>query len=187
MKRHRSDGTRRPWERAWTSAIRRLCTEHSTSSTLSELTQVTYTIDANLLLYASDEGSPWHARAMELLDELALGPELVHLFWPTVMAYLRIATHPGVFARPLTHAQARGNIQALLDLPHVLASGEDDRFWDRFADVAADVSPTGNLVPDAHLVALMLQTGVRTIWTHDRDYRKFRGITVRDPFDRAAG
>jgi toxin-antitoxin system PIN domain toxin len=143
---------------------------------------VTYAVDANVLLYASDEGSPRHARALELVDEIALGPELVHLFWPTVKAYLHIATHPAVFRRPLSHGDARANIKALLDLPHVHATGEDDRFWDRFLEVAGDVAPTGNLVPDAHLVALMLQTGVRTIVTHDRDYRKFRGITVRDPF-----
>jgi toxin-antitoxin system PIN domain toxin len=143
---------------------------------------LSYTIDANLLLYASDEESAWHERAVALLDEMALGPEIVHLFWPTVMAYLRIATHPAVFGRPLPHADARANIEALLDLPHVQASGEQDAFWRRFIEVADDVAPTGNLVPDAHLVALMLENGVRTIWTHDRDYRKFRGITVRDPF-----
>jgi predicted nucleic acid-binding protein len=45
-----------------------------------------------------------------------------------------------------------------------------------------DVSPTGNLVSDAHIVALMRDNGVRTILTRDRDYRKFTGITVRDPF-----
>jgi hypothetical protein len=28
----------------------------------------------------------------------------------------------------------------------------------------------------------MIQNGVGTIWTHDRDYRRFRGIEVRDPF-----
>jgi toxin-antitoxin system PIN domain toxin len=145
---------------------------------------LSYTIDANLLLYASDEESAWHERAVALLDEMALGPEIVHLFWPTVMAYLRIATHPAVFGRPLPHADARANIEALLDLPHVQASGEQDAFWRRFIEVADDVAPTGNLVPDAHLVALMLENGVRTIWTHDRDYRKFRGITVRDPFAR---
>jgi hypothetical protein len=141
------------------------------------------TIDANLLLYASDEGSPWHERAVAAVDELALGPEIVHLFWPTIMAYLRISTHPAVFARPLTHADARANIQALLDLPQVQTSGEQDAFWRRFIEVAEDVHPTGNLVPDAHLVALMLENGVRTIWTRDRDFRKFRGITIRDAFD----
>jgi toxin-antitoxin system PIN domain toxin len=143
---------------------------------------MSFALDANLLLYASDQESPWHEAAVQRLDEVALGPEIVHLFWPTVMAYLRIATHPAVFARPLSHAEARANIQALLDLPHVQTSGESDAFWRTFTDVADDVAPTGNLVPDTHLVALMLENGVRTILTRDRDYRKFRGITVRDPF-----
>ncbi|MEX1155895.1 MAG: TA system VapC family ribonuclease toxin [Chloroflexota bacterium] len=143
---------------------------------------MSFAIDANLLLYASDEESPWHEAAMHRLDEVALGPEIVHLFWPTVMAYLRIATHPAVFARPLSHAGARSNIQGLLDLPHVQTSGESDAFWRRFGEIADDVAPTGNLVPDAHIVALMVDNGVRTILTRDRDYRKFRGITVRDPF-----
>lgn len=143
---------------------------------------MSYAIDANLLVYASDRESPWHEAAVARLDEVALGPEIVHLFWPTVMAYLRIVTHPAVFARPLSHADARANIQSLLNLPHVQTSGEQDAFWRRFTEVADDVAPTGNLVPDAHLVALMLENGVRTILTRDRDYRKFRGITVSDPF-----
>jgi hypothetical protein len=40
----------------------------------------------------------------------------------------------------------------------------------------------GNLVPDAHLVALMRQYGVSTIVSHDRDFRMFDGIRVHDPF-----
>jgi hypothetical protein len=144
---------------------------------------MSFTIDANLLLYASDEESPWHQRAVTVVDDLAIGPEIVYLFWPTIMAYLRIATHPAVFARPLTDQDAHANVQALLDLPQVQTSGEQDAFWRKFGEVAEDVRPTGNLVPDAHVVALMLENGVRTIWTRDRDYRKFRGITVRDPFE----
>lgn len=52
--------------------------------------------------------------------------------------------------------------------------------------MADDALPTGNVVPDAHLVALMLENDVRTIWTSDRDFRRFRGIEVRDPFEQAA-
>jgi hypothetical protein len=40
----------------------------------------------------------------------------------------------------------------------------------------------GNLVPDAHLVSLMRENGVATLWTHDFDFRKFEGIGIRDPF-----
>lgn len=143
---------------------------------------MSYTIDANVLLYASDEASPVHARARAFVERLADGPEIVYLFWPTVMAYLRIATHPAVFARPLTAVEAIGNVEQLLVRGHVRTTGEQDQFWERFRDVADDAMPAGNLVPDAHLVALMLENDVRTIWTRDRDYRRFARIEVRDPF-----
>jgi uncharacterized protein len=143
---------------------------------------MSYTMDANVLLYASDESSPVHARARDLVGRLADGPEIAYLFWPTVMAYLRIATHPAVFTRPLSITEAVGNIEQLLARPHVRTTGEGEAFWRSFRDVAGDALPSGNLVPDAHLVALMLDNDVRTIWTRDRDFRRFPRIEVRDPF-----
>jgi toxin-antitoxin system PIN domain toxin len=140
------------------------------------------TLDANLLLYASDEASPFHERALALLEELAAGPGIVHLFWPTVMAYLRVSTHPSVFERPLPPEEATANVERLLRLPHVQSPAEQERFWEIYRGVADDADARGNLVSDAHLVALMIQNGVGTIWTHDRDYRRFTAIEVRDPF-----
>lgn len=139
-------------------------------------------LDANVLLYASDEASPFHERARTFVADIAAGPAIVYLFWPTLMAYLRLATHPAVFDRPLPPNEAGGNVENLLVLPHVQTLGEQDRFWDVYRHVSDDVDARGNLVPDAHLVSLMIQNGVRTIWTHDRDYRKFKEIEVRDPF-----
>ena len=143
---------------------------------------MSYTIDTNLLLYASDESSPIHDRARAFVQRLADGPEIAYLFWPTLMAYLRIATHPAVFARPLTAVEAIGNVEQLLARPHVRTTGEQERFWEQFREVADDAVPSGNLIPDAHLVALMLESDVRTIWTRDRDYRRFPRIEGRDPF-----
>jgi uncharacterized protein len=140
------------------------------------------TLDANLLLYASDETSPFHARALTFLEQLARGRSLVYLFWPTVMAYLRIATHPSIFARPLTLTTALANVEGLLTLPNVQTTGERDVFWQVYREIAEPTTVTGNQVPDAHLVALMQENGVRTIWTNDRDFRRFDGIVVRDPF-----
>ena len=106
----------------------------------------------------------------------------LHLFWPTVMAYLRLSTHPSVFERPLSPEAAIANVELLLRLPHVQTPGEQDRFWEVYRAVADDADARGNLVSDAHLVALMVQNGVGAIWTHDRDYRRFSGIEARDPF-----
>lgn len=143
---------------------------------------MSYTVDANVLLYASDESSPWHGAARAVVERLARGPDIAYLFWPTVMAYLRIATHPAIFDRPLSGTEAIRNVEQLLDRPHVQVPGEQDGFWDRYREVARDARPSGNLVADAHLVALMVENGVRTIWTHDRDFRRFAGIEVHDPF-----
>ena len=139
-------------------------------------------LDANVLLYASDSASPRHEQARAVVEAVAAGPELAYLFWPTIMAYLRIATHPAIFDRPLSAGEALGNVDALLSRPHVRAPGEQPEFWRRYRAVATDAAPTGNLVPAAHLVALMLENEVRSIWTHDRDFRRFTGIEVRDPF-----
>jgi toxin-antitoxin system PIN domain toxin len=143
---------------------------------------VSVTLDANVLLYASDASSAVHERARTLVERVAEGPEIAYLFWPTIMAYLRIATHPAVFARPLTIVEAIGNIEQLLSRPHVRTTGETDTFWRALREVMDDALPSGNLVPDAHVVALMLENDVRTIWTRDRDYRRFPRIEVRDPF-----
>jgi len=143
---------------------------------------VSHTVDANVLLYASDDSSPRQSAARQLLETIAAGPDLAYLFWPTIIAYLRIATHAAVFDRPLPARDAIANVEALLSRPHVRAPGEQPEFWRRYRAVADDATPTGNLVSDAHLVALMLQHEVRTIWTHDRDFRRFKGIDVRDPF-----
>lgn len=141
------------------------------------------TIDANILVYSTAKDSPFHDAAEVLVAQLAVGPDLVYLFWPVLMAYLRIATHPVIANTPLSNEQAETNVMQLIERPHVRVVGEQDQFWAHYRVVAADVRPTSNLVPDAHLVALMLENEVRTIWTHDRDFRKFRGIEVRDPFE----
>lgn len=86
-----------------------------------------------------------------------------------------------MFAAPLTPDEATSNVERLLALPHVQAPGEQERFWSSYRR-AADPSVRGNLVPDAHVVAVMHENGASAIWTHDRDFRRFDGVEVRDPF-----
>lgn len=140
------------------------------------------TIDVNVLLYSSDESSPFHAKAQALVKRLAEGPELLYLFWPVLLGYLRMGTHSAIFLRPLSVETATKNIEQLVELPHARTAGEREDFWRTYMATTSGVVVSGNLVPDAHLVALMRENEVGTLWTHDRDFRKFEGITVRDPF-----
>jgi toxin-antitoxin system PIN domain toxin len=142
---------------------------------------VSFGIDVNLLLYASDQSSAQHRKAVAFLERCASGREVFCLAWLTAMSYLRIATHPSIFAAPLSAEQALGNLEALLGLPHCRALGEDDGFWDTYRQVTRDVPAKGNLVPDAHLAAVLRQHGVVKLYTHDRDFRKFDFLEVIDP------
>lgn len=143
---------------------------------------MSYSIDVNVLLYASDRASPKHGRARAFVERCTAGPEPLCLAWLTLMSYLRMATHGAIFDRPLSPEQARANVDALVSLPHCRVLSELDHFWIDYRDVTRGLTVRGPLVPDAHLATILRQHGVSTLWTRDRDFRKFDFLTVRDPF-----
>jgi len=143
---------------------------------------MSYSLDVNVLLYASDRSSDRHEAARQFLEACAAQPEVLCLTWPTLMAYVRIATHPSIFAAPLAPDDALSNVGALLALPHARVVSEQDGFMEAYRHVTASMSVRGNLVPDAHVAAILFQNGVRTLYSNDRDFRKFATLEVRDPF-----
>jgi predicted nucleic acid-binding protein len=74
------------------------------------------------------------------------------------------------------------NIETLLNLPHARFLSEGEGFWDVYRATTAEVPTRGNLVPHAHLAALLRYHGVKTLYTRDRDFLKFAFLNVRDPF-----
>lgn len=142
---------------------------------------MSYSIDANILLYASDESSEWHGAAKEFLEKRADDPDILCLTWPVLMAYQRVATHPGVFAKPLPPGVAWNNVEKLLALPRTRVLVETETFAEDYRRVAEEASVAGNLVPDAHVATILLEHGVRRIYTADTDFRKFEFFEVINP------
>ncbi|HEY6549773.1 MAG TPA: TA system VapC family ribonuclease toxin [Solirubrobacterales bacterium] len=139
------------------------------------------TVDTNILVYATDTGSEVGEAAQGLIERLARGPDLLYVFWPALIGFIRIATHPTINERPLTSVEAVDSVAALLARPHVRAPGESAGFL-RIYEATAPKVTRGRQVPDAHIAALMRQHGVATIYTRDTDFRRFDGIKVEDPF-----
>jgi len=143
---------------------------------------VSAALDVNVLVYASNRSAPEQERAQALITELVRGPELLFLFWPVIMGYLRVATSPTVVPVPRSAIEIMDNVGAILSRPHVRTPGEADGFWEIYRSTGGDQA-RGKLVTDAHIAALMRQHGVRVIYTRDRDFRRFDGIEPVDPFD----
>ncbi len=142
---------------------------------------MSYSIDANILLYASDSSSATHEQAKGFLASLTAENDILCLAWPTLMAYLRISTHPSIFSDPLTPADAWRNIHSLLNLPRCRVITEEASFPADYALVTDGITVRGNLVPDAHLATILRQHGVNRIYTADTDFFKFRFLDVINP------
>jgi hypothetical protein len=142
---------------------------------------MSFGIDVDILLYASDSSRPDHAKADAFLRRCVRERQVFSVAWITLMSYLRMATHPAIFERPLSHEEASRNVEALLESPQVRVLPEEEGFWAAYREITSDVPTRGNLVPDVHLAAILRQHGVRVLNTHDRDFRKFPFLEVRDP------
>lgn len=139
-------------------------------------------VDTNLLVYALDRPSPFHARALAALRRLAEGAEPWAVPWPCVYEFLRVATHPQIFRPPLPAVVAVQALQRLLAAPTLHLLAETSRHAEVLSATMQQSGCTGNLVHDAHIWALCLEHGVTELWSGDRDFHRFRGLKLHNPF-----
>lgn len=114
------------------------------------------------------------------LDERLNGRVRVGLPWFSVHAFLRLVTNPRIFARPEPVRVAWQQVEEWLDCDPVWVPQPSDRYQEIFAELVAQVSPTGNLIPDTHLAALALDHGCAVIST-DGDFARFPGLSWENP------
>ena len=124
---------------------------------------MSYSIDANILLYASNTEATEHKAAIAFLRSRPKDTDLFCMTWPALMAYQRIATHPAIFQKPLSPARAWQNIETLLAMPRARVLAEEEGFVEIYQDLTRGLNVRGNLVPDAHIAALLRQHGVERI------------------------
>ena len=139
-------------------------------------------LDTNILVHAHRRGTAHHAQALALLEGLSQGPAPYALFWPSLYEFLRVVTHHRVFDPPSTAEEALQAIVDFLAPPVVRVLSETDRHLSVLDSVLQASRVTGNLIHDAHLVALALEHGVHEILTLDGDFARFPQPASRNPF-----
>jgi uncharacterized protein len=137
-------------------------------------------VDANLLLYAANQAAPEHERARAWLDDRLNGTVALGLPWPSLLAFVRLATNPVVVRHPVTPAEAWRQVDewlacepAWMPLPGSAHRGILGAFlqasW-----------MTSRLVPDAHLAALAIEHGL-TLQSTDGDFARFPDLRWENP------
>jgi uncharacterized protein len=137
-------------------------------------------VDANVLLYAVDEAAAEHDRAASWLEAQLNGHGPVGIPWTSLIAFVRISTHPRASARPLSPEDAWGFVEEWLAVPVVWIPGPTERHAAVLAELLHRHRPSGNLVPDAHLAAIAIEHGLE-LWSADTDFARFTEVRWRNP------
>ena len=139
-------------------------------------------LDTNVLLAARRRELEHHVVARRLLAGLARGRDPWAIPWPCVYEFLSVVTHRRVFAPPTPLAHAVADIVALLAAPALVMLGEGPAHAAHLERAVLAGQASGNLAFDAHIAALCVEHGVSELWTLDRDFARFPGVRVRNPF-----
>lgn len=137
-------------------------------------------LDANLLLYAVHEGAPQHEATTEWLTEQLNGSRRVGLPWQSLAAFLRIATHPRAFPRPLSPITAWECISDWLAAPVAWIPQPGPEYARTLGELITTYEVAGNLVTDAQLAALAIEHGV-TLCSNDTDFARFSQLHWSNP------
>jgi uncharacterized protein len=137
-------------------------------------------LDANLLLYAVHEGADRHESARAWLTEQLNGSRRVGIPWSSLGAFLRIATHPRAFPRPLSPAAAWERVTDWLAAPVAWIPHPGPEHARILGHLIGGHEVRGNLVPDAMLAALAIEHGL-TLCSTDTDFARFTDLRWEDP------
>jgi toxin-antitoxin system PIN domain toxin len=137
-------------------------------------------IDANLLLFAVDERSPFHTRARDWLTGRLNGEQPVGLPWQSLGAFLRIVTHPRISTRPLEPPEAWERVQEWLACDVTWLPVPTERHPTILGELIERYQLRGNLIPDAQLAALAIEHGVE-VCSADTDFARFEDVRWHNP------
>jgi uncharacterized protein len=137
-------------------------------------------IDVNVLVYAFREGAPEHKSYARWLGDCINSDQSFGMSDLVLSGFLRIATHPKVFDPPSPSEAAIRFAEVLRNQPNCINVAPGSRHWDIFTGLCRAVKAKGNLVSDAYLAALAIESGSEWI-TADRDYSRFPGLRWRHP------
>lgn len=136
--------------------------------------------DVNVLVYAHREDAPGHVAYRQWLEAVINGDQAYGLADLVLSGFVRVVTHPRVFNPPSTMDQALAFAGEVRNQPNCVLIAPGPRHWDIFTGLCRTSGVKGNLVPDAYLAALAIETGSEWITT-DRDYSRFPGLKWRYP------
>lgn len=154
-------------------------------SSCSSVADAASLVDANLVLWAHHRQFAQHDTARVWWGRTLSSSPQVGIAWPTILAFLRVSTHPRALQRPLGIETAWSEVTRWLARPNVWVPVPTDRHSAILDELLHKGGVSGNHVPDADLAALAIEWGLELL-SADRDFARYPGLRWRHPLAASA-
>jgi toxin-antitoxin system PIN domain toxin len=142
--------------------------------------------DVNLLLYAYDSNSPFHAKASAWWQRSLSGSEPIGIPGVIIFAFMRLGTSARIFQNPMTVSEAAGHIRSWLKQPQVQVLEPGTKHIEQTLQLLEHIGTGGNLVTNAQIAALAIEYEA-VLHTTDTDFMRFPNLRWRNPLTGGAG
>jgi uncharacterized protein len=136
--------------------------------------------DINLLVYAYNKDAPHHAAARAWWEKLMSDSAPVGIPWVVSLGFVRLLSHPRIVVAPFASGDLIGFVRSWLARPHVAPLVPGANHLDILQEATDDAGFGANLMTDAHLAALAIETQSE-LHSADHDFARFRGLRWRNP------
>ena len=138
--------------------------------------------DVNVLVYAFRRDAINHEHYRDWLESTVNGDSSYASSDLVLSGFIRVVTHPRIFREPSSLPEALAFARTVRDQPACQPVSPGEQHWSIFVRLCGQGGTKGNLVPDAFLAALAIESGCEWV-TSDRDYARFPGLRWRHPLD----
>ncbi len=138
-------------------------------------------VDANILVYAHREDSPFHDAAKNAIESLRQGSAPWAIPWPCVHEFIAIVTHPRIYNPPSSLTKALGFLDSLFASPQLNALTEGPGYFEKLRLLSTAAKVKEPRIHDARIAALCLHHGVNELWSADRDFSAFQQLKTQNP------
>ncbi|MEP7356835.1 MAG: type II toxin-antitoxin system VapC family toxin [Anaerolineales bacterium] len=139
-------------------------------------------VDVNVLVYAYRDDADRHAEYRAWLEAVINGHPAYGFSELILSGFIRVVTNPRIFNSPTKLGAALAFADLLRHQPNAVAIAPGTRHWDIFQSLCQTAAAKGNLVADAYLAAMAIESGSEWITT-DRDFSRFQNLKWRHPLD----
>lgn len=136
--------------------------------------------DTNLLIYATAQTAPDHAKARDWWKRCLNGSEHVGLPWHSLTSYLRIMSSSRARLTPTPIDQLLDVVDSWFESQVVDVIDPRAHHMQAMRSIAEPLGLGGDIMNDVHLAALSIEYG-GVIHTADADFARFPGVRWLNP------